>query len=123
MFKIKETGFIFTYKVLFPAVVKAFEKKPQGDARFPPKQTRFQTFLSVEILAASAREERLGRKAHQTSLGKTLFPQLTEEAVLKTEVKTVPTAPTHNLHCERFWCPYITIYLLAKRGAKGLKLN
>lgn len=74
-------------------MVKAFEKQPQGDARFPPGQTHFQTFLSVETLAASARGERLGCKARQTSLGKTLFPQLTEEAILKTEVKTVPTAP------------------------------
>lgn len=103
--------------------MKAFEKQPQGDARFPPGQTHFQTFLSVETLAASARGERLGCKARQTSLGKTLFPQLTEEAILKTEVKTVPTAPTHNLRCERFWSPYITLDLLAKRGGKGLKFN
>lgn len=74
MFRIQEICFIFAYKVFLPAVVKAFEKQPQGDARFPPGQTHFQTFLSVETLAASARGERLGRKARQTSLGKTLFP-------------------------------------------------
>lgn len=98
--------------------MKAFEKQPQGDARFLPKQTHFQTSLSVETLAASARGERLGRKAHQTSLGKTLFPLLTEEAVLKTEVKTVPTAPTHNLHVRDSGLLILQLTYLQREGQR-----
>lgn len=66
---------LFSYiKFSFRLWRKPLKSSPKEMQEFLPNGHTSQNFRSLETLAASARGEGQGRDAHQTSLGKTLFP-------------------------------------------------